>query len=200
MASFGVGQSSVDIDINPINDGLAEGSETVTLTLSEQDDYDINTSSSAASVTIFDKFNIINGNGSRDPLIGTAGNDRITGGTGSKTIRGGTGNDEFVYTNIREVGQRIADFTVGSDQIVLTSLLDSLANDVYYNGYNGSDAIADGFVRLVQGSNSNSTIVQIDRDGPVVNGYYGSNAIFRNFIELDNVTPQALNNSNSFVF
>ncbi|MBH8571799.1 type I secretion C-terminal target domain-containing protein [Nostocaceae cyanobacterium CENA369] len=134
--------------------------------------------------------NTINGNGSRDPLTGTAGSDRIVGGTGKKTITGGAGNDEFVYTSIKEVGQRITDFTVGEDKIVLTQLLDSLVS----GGYNGSDAIADGYVRLVKGSSANSTILQIDRDGAT------GNAVFRNFIELDNVTPQAMNNLNNFVF
>ncbi|RCJ40764.1 hypothetical protein A6770_10175 [Nostoc minutum NIES-26] len=134
--------------------------------------------------------NVINGGNSRDPLTGTAGGDRIIGGTGKKTITGGAGNDEFIYTSIREVGQRITDFTVGSDKIVLTQLLDSLVS----GGYNGSNAIADGYVRLVQGSAANSTILQIDRDGAV------GNAVFRNFIELDNVTSQAMNNPSNFVF
>ncbi|MFN6567748.1 ELWxxDGT repeat protein [Dendronalium sp. ChiSLP03b] len=134
--------------------------------------------------------NVINGGGSRDPLTGTAGDDRIIGGTGSKTITGGAGDDEFVYTSIREVGQRITDFTVGSDKIVLTQLLDSLVS----GGYNGSDAIADGYVKLVQGKTANSTILQIDRDGAI------GSAIFRPFIELDNVTPQAMNNLSNFVF
>ncbi|MBH8551153.1 type I secretion C-terminal target domain-containing protein [Nostocaceae cyanobacterium CENA357] len=133
---------------------------------------------------------VINGDGSRDPLTGTEGSDRIVGGTGSKTITGGAGNDEFVYTNIREVGHRITDFTVGSDKIVLTELLDSLAND----GYSGSNAFADGYVRLVQGSTTNSTILQIDRDS------FKGSAVFRPFIQLDNVTPQAMNNISNFVF
>lgn len=134
--------------------------------------------------------NIINGNNGRDPLIGTDGSDRIIGGTGKKTITGGAGNDEFVYTSIREVGQRITDFTVGEDKIVLTQLLDSLVP----GGYNNSNAINDGYVRLVQGSTANSTILQIDRDGVVGNG------VFRPFIELDKVTPQELNNVQNFAF
>ncbi|RCJ42064.1 hypothetical protein A6770_35240 [Nostoc minutum NIES-26] len=135
-------------------------------------------------------FNIINGDGTREPLTGTTGNDRITGGTGSKTITGGAGDDEFVYTSIKEVGHRITDFSVGEDKIVLTRLLDSLVA----SGYNGSDAISDGYVQLVQGSTANNTIVQIDRDGTF------GNAVFRPFIQLDNVTPQQMDNTNNFVF
>ncbi|MBH8577978.1 type I secretion C-terminal target domain-containing protein [Nostocaceae cyanobacterium CENA369] len=190
IASLAVGESFVDISINPKDDGITEGNETVTLTLATGSDYDIDTSQTTATVAIADKFNPIDGGGSHDPLIGTAGNDRIVGGTGSKTITGGLGNDEFVYTSLTQVGHRITDFTVGSDQIVLTQLLDSLVS----GGYNGSDAVADGYVRLVQGKTANSTILQIDRDG------LAGDAIFRNFIQLDNVTPQAMNNINNFVF
>ncbi len=190
IASFAVGQSFVDIAITPVDDDLVEGSETVTLTLATGIDYEIDTSYTFATVAIADSINIINGGNSRDPLTGTEGSDRIVGGTGSKTITGAAGNDEFVYTNIREVGHRITDFTVGSDKIVLTELLDSLAN----GSYNGSNAIADGYVRLVQGSTNNSTILQIDRDGLM------GSAVFRPFIQLDNITPQAMNNISNFVF
>ncbi|MEA5502279.1 ELWxxDGT repeat protein, partial [Halotia wernerae UHCC 0503] len=190
IASLAVGQSFADVTITPVDDGLVESSETVTLTLTTGIDYDLDTSYISATATIIDSINIINGGGSRDPLTGTDGSDKIVGGTGSKTITGGAGNDQFVYTSMREVGHRITDFTVGSDKIVLIQLLDSLVHD----GYNGSDAFADGYVRLVQGRTANSTIVQIDRDGLM------GSATFRPFIQLDNVTPQAMNNINNFVF
>jgi 3-phytase len=139
IAGLTVGESFVDISINPVANDFTEGDETVTVALATDDDYDIDTSQATATVTIFDQLNVINGNGSRDPLIGTAGNDRIIGGTGSKTIAGGAGCDEFVYTSLREVGHRITDFTVGEDKIVVTQLLDSLVSD----GYNSSDAISE---------------------------------------------------------
>ncbi|WGV29016.1 ELWxxDGT repeat protein [Halotia branconii] len=191
IAGIAVGQSFVDINITPVDDDLVETSETIILTLTTGTDYDIDASKISASVMIADNdLNIINGGNSRDPLTGTDDSDRIVGGTGGKTITGGTGNDEFVYTDIREVGHRITDFTVDSDKIVLTQLLDSLVS----GGYNGSDAFADGYVRVVQGSTTNSTILQIDRDGLT------GSAVFRPFIQLDNVTPQAMNNINNFVF
>ena len=127
---------------------------------------------------------------SRDPLTGTAGNDRIVGGAGAKTITGGAGNDQFVYTSLNDVGQRITDFEVGKDKIVLTQLLDSLVS----GGYNGSDAITDGYVKLVQGTTANSTVLQIDRDGPL------GSAIFRAFLTIDNVAPTAMSDIHNFVF
>ncbi|WP_017655601.1 ExeM/NucH family extracellular endonuclease [Fortiea contorta] len=134
--------------------------------------------------------NIIAPPAGRNPITGTAGNDRIVGGAGAKTITTGAGRDEIVYTNIREVGHRITDFEVGKDKIVLTQLLDSLV----VGGYNGTNAITDGYVKLVQGSTASSSILQIDNDG------LSGSAIFRNFLALDNVTPLAMNNTQNFVF
>jgi predicted extracellular nuclease len=132
--------------------------------------------------------NIINGTAGRDTLIGTAGRDRITGGFGSDTLTGNAGNDEFVYTSIRDAGDIITDFTVGSDTIVLTQLLDSLVA----GGYNGTDAIADGYVSFV--SSGSNTILQIDQDG------LGTASTPRSYLTLNNVTVAAINNPSNFVF
>jgi Ca2+-binding RTX toxin-like protein len=80
--------------------------------------------------------NVINGTSGRDTLTGTNNRDRIIGGLGGDILTGGSGKDEFVYTNIREGGDRITDFTPGSDKIVFTQLLDSLVA----GGYNGLNA------------------------------------------------------------
>ncbi|MGI8499870.1 MAG: endonuclease/exonuclease/phosphatase family protein [Hassallia sp.] len=138
----------------------------------------------------FDLINVINGTSGRDTLVGTAFGDRITGGIGGDILTGGAGNNEFVYTSIRDSGDRITDFTPGRDTIVLTQLLDSLVA----GGYNGSNAIADGYVQLIQGSTANSTTLQIDQDGPL------GLDIFRPFLQLDNVSVVAVNNTNNFVF
>ena len=128
-------------------------------------------------------------NNGRNPIVGTAGPDYLTGGAGAKTLTGGGGNDSFVFTNMRDVGQRIADFTVGEDKLVFAQLFSSL-------GYTGSDPIADGYIKFVQGTGSNSahTFLQIDRDGLT------GSAIARNFLQVDNITPTQLNNSNNFQF
>ncbi|MBO1052823.1 MAG: hypothetical protein HEQ25_12725 [Dolichospermum sp. DET73] len=128
-------------------------------------------------------------NNGRTPIVGTAGSDWITGGPGAKTITGGAGNDFFVFTDLRDVGQRITDFTVGEDKIVLTQLLSNI-------NYNGTDPIADQYMRFVAGTGSNigSTFLQIDRDG------ISGSAIFKNFLQVDNITTTQLNNVNNFVF
>jgi Ca2+-binding RTX toxin-like protein len=150
------------------------------------------TSSKAVALTVTD-LNEIKGdpliNNGRNPIVGTAGPDYITGGPGAKTLTGGGGNDSFVFTDMRDVGQRIADFTVGEDKLVFTQLFSSL-------GYKGSNPIADGYIKFVQGTGANSahTFLQIDRDGLI------GSAIARNFLQVDNLTPTQLNNINNFQF
>ena len=128
-------------------------------------------------------------NNGRNPIVGTAGPDYLTGGAGAKTLTGGGGNDSFVFTNMRDVGQRIADFTVGEDKLVFAQLFSNL-------GYTGSDPIADGYIKFVQGTGANAanTFLQIDRDGLT------GSAIARNFLQVDNITTTQLNNPNNFQF
>ena len=148
--------------------------------------------SKAITITVTD-LNEIKGNplmnNGRNSIVGTVGSDYITGLAGAKTLTGGQGNDSFVFTNMRDVGQRIADFTVGEDKLVFTQLFSSL-------GYKGSNPIADGYIKFVQGTGANSahTFLQIDRDGLT------GSAVARNFLQVDNITPTQLNNINNFQF
>jgi hypothetical protein len=123
--------------------------------------------------------------GSHTPVVGNPGNNRIEGGIGTKTLTGGSGSNVFVFSSLQEVGQEITNFTVGKDEIDLSGLLSSL-------GYSGSNGIAAGYVKLIQGSTSNTTILEIDR-AP-------GSAIFRPFLELDNVTPTQMNSTSNFIF
>jgi hypothetical protein len=148
--------------------------------------------SQAVAITVTDlnelKGNPLINNG-RNSIVGTVGSDYITGLAGAKTLTGGGGNDFFVFTNMRDVGQRIADFTVGEDKLIFTQLFSSL-------GYTGSNPIADSYIKFVQGTGANSahTFLQIDRDGLT------GSAIARNFLQVDNITPTQLNNINNFQF
>ncbi|MDF5722391.1 MAG: type I secretion C-terminal target domain-containing protein [Rhizonema sp. PD37] len=135
---------------------------------------------------------VFNGTSGRDTIVGTEGNDTIIGGAGADTLTGGAGYDQFVYTNIRDSGDTITDFKVGTDKIVLTQLLDSLVP----GGYNGTNAIADNYVKVVQGSSANNFSVQIDADGPT------GGDIFRPFItvNLTSTSTSTLNDPKNFVF
>jgi Ca2+-binding RTX toxin-like protein len=129
--------------------------------------------------------NLISGTPERDTLSGTRENDQIIGFQSADILTGGGGNDDFVYTSLMDAGDRITDFEVGRDRLVLTELLDSI-------GYQGTDAILDKYVALT--SAGSGTRVEIDADGPLGNGE------FRPLILVENVTVAALDNANNFVF
>ncbi|MBD2604388.1 endonuclease/exonuclease/phosphatase family protein [Scytonema hofmannii FACHB-248] len=141
----------------------------------------------------FDLINVLNGTSGRDTLIGTAFGDRITGFDGQDDITTGAGNDLIVYTSLYgngnsiNEGDDILDFTVGADKFVFTDLLDSIVP----GGYNGTNAIADGYISF--GARGRDTEILIDSDG-------SGNLPARPFIRVDNVSVAALNNVNNFVF
>ncbi len=146
------------------------------------------TDSATVSVTVNPvSSNEILGTPGRDVLMGDSADNIITGFQGRDMLTGNGGADKFVYTDIRDAGDIITDFELGSDKIVLTQLLDSL-------GYTGSDAIGDGYVSF--GSSRGDALVQIDQDG------MGSGFISRPLVLLQGVTEENLsaNAENSFVF
>ncbi|WP_341528214.1 choice-of-anchor Q domain-containing protein [Nostoc sp. UHCC 0302] len=132
----------------------------------------------------------INGSAEADTLTGSSKNDRITGSQGADKLTGGAGSDLFVYTSIRDAGDTITDFDIGQDKIVLTQLLDNL----FEKDYTGTNAIADGYVKVVQGASDNNFKVQIDADGPNDEGS------FRNFITVNTIGTGTLNKADNFVF
>ena len=134
------------------------------------------------------KVNVINGNCGSNTLNGTAGDDIITGYHGKDTITGGAGADSFVYTNIQDAGDTIADFKKSTDKIVLRQLFQNsgLANR------NFASAIAGGYLRFE--TKGTSAIVLIDPDGSSGKGH----AV--NFITVSNVSTAALNNAINFAF
>ncbi len=127
----------------------------------------------------------IEGTRRRDVLTGGEGDDTITGFQGRDILTGGDGSDRFVYNSLLDAGDRITDFDPGSDQIILTELLDSL-------GYEGNDAIADDYIKFA--SRDGTTMISIDPDGPNGSGRA------RTFIALEGVSEQALNDPSNFGF
>ena len=63
----------------------------------------------------------LDGRGGNDTINGFGGNDRIIGGPGNDTLSGGTGRDSFVFSR-GSGADRILDFSVGQDRIVLDDL------------------------------------------------------------------------------
>lgn len=126
----------------------------------------------------------INGTAGRDTLTGTAGDDVINGGEGSDTITIGAGHDTVVYQSMRDAMDTVNDFSPSLDQINLHALLVSI-------GYSGSNAFADGYVRLVTVAGGVS--VQVDTDGTQ------AGATFRPLVLLKGVTLESLNTARDFV-
>ncbi|MEO1005947.1 MAG: GEVED domain-containing protein, partial [Cyanobacteria bacterium J06638_38] len=96
-----------------------------------------------------------------DSIVADPGGSVIAGYKGQDTLTGGAGVDSFCYSETSDGVDIINGFTVGStngDQIILTQIL---RDEV---GYTGTDAIADGYVVLVD-YGTTGTMVQIDFDG-----------------------------------
>lgn len=123
----------------------------------------------------------------RDVLVGTNLAERIIGLQGGDILTGGGGKDQFVYQSIQDAGDRITDFIIGEDKIVLSGLFQSI-------GYYGSNPISDGIISFRQAS-PNLAILQIDPDGPNASGFKATP-----FILLDNITVSNLNNVDNFIF
>ncbi len=67
--------------------------------------------------------NVINGGLGNDVINGGAGNDTIIGGLGDNTLTGGAGADTFQYMAGNTGHDTITDFTLGTDKLDLSQLL-----------------------------------------------------------------------------
>ena len=128
---------------------------------------------------------VINGTVNRDNLIGTAGDDTITGLQNRDTLTGGGGDDIFRYTALVDAGDTITDFAVGSDKLDLAGVLDSV-------GFSGSNPISAGYVGFT--ARGVDTLVTLDPDGSTGSGRP------RDFILVQGVSSNLLNNSENFIF
>jgi hypothetical protein len=130
---------------------------------------------------------IIDGTSGRDTLNGTSQNDRITGLRGADILTGGLGNNVFLYTSIRDAGDTITDFELGSDYIDLSKIF----QNHNLNGYSYDDAISGGYLGFrTQG---NDTTVLIDPDGSADYGF------FTPLVTVSGVDVETLDNANNFI-
>jgi Ca2+-binding RTX toxin-like protein len=65
--------------------------------------------------------NLLNGGGGNDTLIGGLGNDTLIGSLGNDTLTGGVGLDSFHFNSKNEGRDRITDFNVTDDRILIRS-------------------------------------------------------------------------------
>nr|WP_250566239.1 choice-of-anchor C family protein [Adonisia turfae] len=132
--------------------------------------------------------NRVEGTDGRDTLTGTTGNDIIIGKGGSDRLTGNAGADQFVFQSIDDRIDRINDFEVGSDKIVLGDLFDSLG--VSIDSYD--QAIDQGYLGITSFGQDNSRI-RIDTNG--IDGNGGARTLA---IAYD-VTPTELGTADNFV-
>jgi len=76
------------------------------------------------------------GVGGKDTINGGVGNDTLDGGLGVDTLTGGAGNDFFRFDNVAN-RDRVTDFSVADDTIILANSLDSTLAGSINPGING---------------------------------------------------------------
>ncbi|AMN43728.1 S8 family serine peptidase [Rhodoplanes sp. Z2-YC6860] len=94
-------------------------------------------------------------NNAGDTIQGGRGNDTIVAGSGGDKLYGGPGNDTFVFKAPGQVTDVIADFVKGQDILDLHALMTAI-------GYTGTNAVADGWVKLVADANGGGTNFVVD--------------------------------------
>jgi hypothetical protein len=129
----------------------------------------------------------VNGTPGRDNLNGNAENNTFVGLQGADILTSGGGNDVFAYTNIRDAGDTITDFEIGSDRIFLSELFQSFNQ----SNLNYDSAISGGFLGFRE--QGNNTTVLIDPDGSALPG------ILTPLVTVSGVAVNALANANNFL-
>ncbi|HRC26273.1 MAG TPA: type I secretion C-terminal target domain-containing protein, partial [Alphaproteobacteria bacterium] len=102
---------------------------------------------------------VLVGGAGTNVLYGGTGNDVLVFGEGSDTAQGGAGTDRFSFLALdTSLSATILDFQVGAggDRLDVSAFLDKA-------GYAGSNALADGYISLLQ--QGADTRVMVDMDG-----------------------------------
>jgi Ca2+-binding RTX toxin-like protein len=189
--------SAGDLVVENSNEGVDTVQSSITYTLPQFVENLTLTGSSAINGTGTNGYgNVITGNGAAnvlsglggdDTLNGKGGNDVLIGGAGHDTLTGGTGADTFKYlspsdggyvsTNVTRgtiAGDKITDFTGGTDKIALDHTAFNLAQGAVQPGVNFSEI--SGTFNGTNATNSNflagKASVIVDGTGTV---YYDAN-------------------------
>jgi hypothetical protein len=120
-------------------------------------------------------YRTVSGTPGRDTLTGTPGDDIIVGREGGDIITSGAGQDIIVVLGVRDAGDIVTDFAPGLDRVDLRTLLASV-------GYSGSDAVADGVIRIR--ATRAGLSIDLDLDGSIKTG-----ARPRSMVLVSGVTP-----------
>jgi RHS repeat-associated protein len=98
--TFATGSTTATVNVNPIDDNLVEGTETISLAIAEGTGYTLGTAT--ARINLIDKpingtngNNTLNGTNNDDKINALDGNDTVFGNGGNDLIDGGNGNDKL---------------------------------------------------------------------------------------------------------
>jgi hypothetical protein len=127
----------------------------------------------------------LTGNSGNGTLVG-GGNDVLIARTGRQRLTGGAGEDQFVFLKLDKQPDRIIDFELGQDKIVLTRLLDRFTPKSYQG-----NPIKDQYVRLFR--RGSSTLVSIDRNGERKGGLQA-------LVIVEEISIAQLRNRSNFLF
>ena len=102
---------------------------------------DITLTGSAQTVTGNNAGDTFHSNNTGNHLIGGTGADVFDIGRAGDVVTGGGGADTFAFAETPWAGSVITDFSLSQDKIDLSGLLS-------HDGYTGSNAIADGWIKI----------------------------------------------------
>lgn len=126
------------------------------------------------------------GNAGNITLSAGAGNDVLVAGRGQQKLIGGAGQDQFVFRQLDHKPDRILDFELKQDKIVVTQLLDRFTPKRYKG-----NPIKDQYVQFFKrGSN---TLISFDKNGD-------RNGGIQSLVIVEDITITQLKNRNNFVF
>jgi serralysin len=112
--------STSDRVIEALNEGTDTVRSTITYTLLSNQENLIFTGADNLNGTGNILNNVITGNGGNNSLNGGGGNDTLTGAVGNDTLIGNTGSDFFRFNSTSEGSDRITDFNITDDTILVS--------------------------------------------------------------------------------
>ncbi|MEL6222761.1 MAG: Calx-beta domain-containing protein, partial [Cyanobacteria bacterium J06627_8] len=176
--TFAPGDTTQTLSIPVLQDALAEGTETLNLTLTPINNAEVGTQSSA-TVNIIEALNLrlqgsrnddrLRGGAGNDIIFGLAGNDILRGLAGADRLFGGNGNDRLIGDsgNDRLIGNR------GNDQLIGQS-----GNDILMGGKDSDRLRGDaGRDELIGGRGNDVLIGGADGDIFVLRNQHGTDLI-----------------------
>jgi len=120
QVTFASGATTATVTLNPTGDTTVETNETINLTLASGTGYTVGTTTAQTATIIGDdgtrRQQGTNGN---DVLLGKAKTDILIGGLGNDSLTGAEAGDLFTFQSSNEGIDRITDFAVGDDLIVV---------------------------------------------------------------------------------